>query len=132
MDSPEAKYTVDLCLAQSTEWPIYVSQRKEWVEEFVPEGRSWQKQIINDPDNHFKPYILKPGNGIVFSGSSQWHYRQRIAEIDKKHFCHLIFFHFIPKGSWSLIGYREWAKMFDIEDLNEVLVLGKSSTNQAE
>jgi hypothetical protein len=98
MDAPEAKYTVDLCIEQSTDWKIYISQRQDWAEDIELDEKNWQRQILNNPANHFQEYALKPGNGIIFSGSSQWHYRNRIFEFHKEHFCHLIFFHFFPKG----------------------------------
>lgn len=120
MDSPEAKYTVDLCIEQSTDWKIFISQRKDWIEDFEENGQNWQSQIKNDPDNHFKPYSITPGSGIVFSGSSQWHYRDRIFEPDQVHFCHLIFFHFFPKGMKKFINPNNWAKIFEIPELENL------------
>ena len=123
MDAPLAKYTVDLCIEQSIGWKIFIAQRQDWVNSFESNGQSWHKQIVEDPNNHFQPYSLRPGSGIIFSGSSQWHYRDRITEFGKTNHCHLIFFHFIPKGMEELIQYHHWAKLFDIAELDTILEL---------
>lgn len=120
MDSPEAKYTLDICIEQSTDWKIHISQRKDWAEDFSYDGEDWQKQILEDPENNFTPYSLKPGSGIIFSGSSQWHYRDPITEKSKQHFCHLIFFHFFPKGTKELMYPRNWEKLFDAPELEKL------------
>lgn len=120
MDSPEAKYTVDICIEQSTDWKIYISQTKDWAEDFDYQGADWQKQILDDPENKFKPYSLKSGSGIIFSGSSQWHYRNPITAKSKQNFCHLIFFHFFPKGMRELMNARNWAKIFDAPELENL------------
>lgn len=120
MDSPEAKYTLDICLEQSTDWKIHISQRMDWMEEFEYSGQDWQKHILEDPVNKFKSYSLKPGSGIIFSGSSQWHYRNPITEKSKQHFCHLIFFHFFPKGTKELLDPRNWASMFETPELEKI------------
>ncbi len=117
MDAPSAKYTVDLCIEQSTDWKIFISQRKDWIEDFEYEGNNWQSLIRNDPTNHFQPFSLTPGSGIIFSGSSQWHYRDRIFDPDQENFCHLIFFHFIPKGMREIMHPMNWGKTFEIPKL---------------
>ena len=121
MDSPEAKYTVDICIEQSTDWKIHISQTKKWTENFEYEGQDWQSHILNDPQNKFTEYSLTPGNGIVFAGSSQWHYRNPIVQKSNKDFCHLIFFHFFPKGMREIINPRNWAKMFDTPAIDQIL-----------
>lgn len=122
MDAPTAKYTVDICIEQSIDWKIYISQRKDWAEDFEKYGENWQEQILNDPANHFTAYSLKPGGGIIFSGSSQWHYRKRIYQPNQNNFCNLIFFHFKPKGMNEIINPQNWAKLFDIPEIDSLTI----------
>lgn len=117
LDAPLAKYTLDVCIEQSNLWPIYVSKVEPWPEDFSYH-QDWEESIKNDPDRQFSAYTLHEGEAIIFSGSSQWHYRERISTTTDNNFCHLIFFHFIPKGMKQTIDPKNWANLFDIPELN--------------
>lgn len=121
MDAPYAKYTLDVCIDRSHDWPIYFSQVKEWPEE-LQLGVNWEREIIADPANIFTACDLQPRQAVIFSGSSQWHYRQRIPQQVDNNFCHLLFFHFIPHGMASTIDPHNWATLFDIPKLSEIIV----------
>ena len=86
MDAPEAKWTLDVCLEQSNQWPIYFSQIVPWPETLTNDERDWREQIKGDPNNHFEESILQPGENVLFSGSSQWHYRIQSLEKGKMTF----------------------------------------------
>ena len=120
MDAPEAKWTLDCCIEQSEPWPIYFSQVQSWPEAFKSRDKNWQEQIINDPNNIFSAYSLEEREGLIFSGSSQWHYRERIPQTTQKSFCHLVFFHYIPKGTREIIDPQNWSDLFDIPDLKSL------------
>lgn len=120
MDAPEAKWTLDCCIEQSEPWPIYFSQVQSWPETFKSQDKNWQKQIINDPKNVFSAYSLQEREALIFSGSSQWHYRDRIPQTTKKNFCHLIFFHYIPKGTKKIIAPQNWSDLFALPDLKNI------------
>lgn len=117
MDAPFAKWTVDFCIEQSVEWPIWFSKIVSWPEEWEDDGGDWQAAIKNDPANQFQPHTMQEGEAIIFSGSSQWHYREQIEQADQNNFCHLLFFHFIPKGTAALCAPIQWPKLFGIPDL---------------
>ncbi len=68
VDRPQCKYTIDLCIAQREPWDIFV------------EG---------------KPYTLREGEALCFSGTDQEHWRE---PIQPNNFCDLAFFHFVPKN----------------------------------
>ena len=68
-DRPQCQFTVDLCVDQDSTWPIYVDD---------------------------KPYLLEPGQALIYSGTGQPHYRKPMAEDSKAKFCNLVFFHFAP------------------------------------
>ncbi len=112
MDAPQAKWTLDICIDQSTPWPIQFSQVKPWPDIGQYTEEDWQKQIKNDPNNKFSSFTLTPGEGLVFSGSSQWHYRDKINNSHGKNYCHLVFFHYIPKGSRHLMNPNAWPETF--------------------
>lgn len=121
MDAPFAKWTLDFCIEQSSVWPIYFSQVRPWPEAFeCQEGQDWQELILNDPGNTFSKYCLEEGKAIIFGGSSQWHYRKRITKAQEKNFCHLLFFHFIPKGTRDLVQPEKWAELFAVPELQSV------------
>jgi hypothetical protein len=122
MDAPSAKWTLDYCIEQSAPWPIYLSQVRPWPEAWSSEAEDWQAAIRHDPDNRFTPFELREGHAIVFGGSSQWHYRDRIARHTKQNFCHLLFFHFVPKSAQDLTRVEAWASLFEIPELARVVV----------
>jgi hypothetical protein len=124
MDAPYAKYTLDVCIEQSHPWPIHFSQVQPWPEEFH-DHPDWEQTVKSDPDNIFTPYALKAGEAVIFSGSSQWHYRERIprnkTEKLENNFCHLIFFHFIPQGMAHIMKPKNWPALFDLPALDRVI-----------
>jgi hypothetical protein len=121
MDAPLAKWTLDYCIEQSAEWPIYFSQVVPWPEHGEIYGDNWQEQIKTDPANHFVEYQFRENEALVFAGSSQWHYRERIRQNYRQNYCNLAFFHYIPKGSLPLLEPQNWAARFGIEELNQLV-----------
>lgn len=51
VDRPQCKYTIDYCIDQDEEWPI-------WVDD--------------------KPYVLRPNDALCFSGTDSPHFREKI------------------------------------------------------
>ncbi|MCY7281380.1 MAG: hypothetical protein LH610_10890 [Sphingomonas bacterium] len=58
----------------------------------------------------------------MFGGSSQWHYRDRIAQRTPTNFCHLVFFHCVPEGAQHLTEPHHWAEHFGIPALADVII----------
>jgi hypothetical protein len=121
MDSPGAKWTLDLCIDQSAPGPIYFSQVVPWPEDCTPAGDDWHEAIKRAPQHRFTPYALETGQAVLFSGSSQWHYRDSLSATGKDHFCHLVFFHFIPKGMGETVKPKSWPRLFGIPELADVV-----------
>ncbi len=117
MDAPFAKWTVDYCIEQSSVWPIQFSKVVPWPEGWKNTGEDWQDAIKADPANQFESVVMQEGEAIVFSGSSQWHYRDPIERINDSNFCNLIFFHFIPAGTSELTVPSNWKDLFDVPEL---------------
>lgn len=108
MDEPISMFTLDYCIEQSDEWPIFFSQPVDWptvetVRDFDPEA------LKADPALDFRPYVLKPNMALLFNGSSQWHYRDNIPAGG---FCDLLFFHYYPAGCDDLVDPKGWARHF--------------------
>src|SRR5207244_3336916 len=122
LDAPAAKWTLDLCVDQSTPWPIYFSQVCPWPESDGEawSDEDWQDKVKQSASLKFTAYTLKPGQAVVFSGSSQWHYRDRLPDAAIHHFCTLLFLHFIPRGTAELVQSKNWARLFGIPDLSQV------------
>jgi hypothetical protein len=130
MDAPSAKWTLDLCVAQSAPWPIHFSQVVPWPEEAPPiagaraddDAGAWAESVKSSPSLHFEPVVLEPGEAVIFSGSSQWHYRERMPPGPGRQFCELLFFHYMPAGTRDLVTPSNWAAMFgapELEDLQD-------------
>ncbi len=120
-DSPSAKWTLDLCIDQSDPWEIHFSQVLPWPEHTLFAEAEWQAEVLNNPDNRFISHSLMPGDAVLFSGSSQWHYRDPIPSQGSKGFCHLLFFHFIPRGMRKYLDAAEWETLFGVAGLSEAL-----------
>ncbi len=120
LDSPEAKWTLDLCLDQSGPWPIHFSKIVPWLEERADVAAYAGEAIREQAELEFRSVAMEPGDAILFSGSSQWHYRDPLPRDGGKHFCDLLFLHYIPSGSGELIKPKNWAAMFGIPELDEI------------
>lgn len=117
LDAPSAKWTLDLCLAQSHAWPIHVSQVVPWPGWPLddPPDANWERTIVNSPALRFESHALEPGDALLFSGSSQWHYRDPFPA--REGYCHLVFFHYAPPGARAVLDPRTWADRFGLSEL---------------
>ncbi|MCH2097009.1 MAG: hypothetical protein MK142_01335 [Pseudomonadales bacterium] len=117
MDAPSAKWTLDVCIDQSDVWPLHLSRVQPWP--FRLDGLSvdWRKAVL--ARECFSSHVLEPGDALLFGGSAQWHYRERIPRRSANNFCHLIFFHFIPVGTRVLAEPEQWAQFFGVPELGE-------------
>lgn len=111
MDSPTAKWTLDICINQSSPWPLYVGPTQPWPEQFRwGREKKWEQRIKQV--HPFEPVTLEPGDGAIFSGSAQWHYREAIPNLDKNPHCDLVFLHYVPKGYGQISNPGSWAETF--------------------
>jgi len=123
MDSPAAKWTLDVCLDQSEPWPIYFSQIQPWPEVDPDDDANfwgeddWAQKITQSASLGFESQAMQTGQAILFSGSSQWHYRNAMPSGQRQAHCHLLFFHFIPQGTSELLQAGSWAHLFGIPEL---------------
>ncbi len=128
LDAPCAKWTFDLCIDQNVAWPIYFSQVTAWPESAQRnsadhEDKSppdWQETIRRSPSLRFTPCTLQPGQAAIFSGSSQWHYRDPMPRTESEPFCTLLFFHYIPAGTQELVLPKNWVRLFGVPELSLV------------
>jgi hypothetical protein len=118
LDSPSAKWTLDICIDQSAPWPIHIGRIMPWPDAPVASA-DWQERVKADPSNEFNSIGTLPGEGLLFSGSSQWHYRDPMPA-QPKAFCDLLFLHYIPKGAAELIQPRNWAALFGVPELADL------------
>jgi hypothetical protein len=113
MDEPISMFTLDYCIDQNVEWPIYFSKIVDWPQ--IDIMRNWQPDdIINDAAMEFSSRTLDPNNAVIFCGSSQWHYRDPIPQAG---YCNLLFFHYYPKGAEGLVWPHNWPEHFDCPEL---------------
>lgn len=120
MDAPFSKWTIDYCIEQSAVWPIYFSRIVPWPEDWVDPGPDWENIIKSEPANRFRSFEMQEGEALLFSGSSQWHYREPIERRQEQNYCHLLFLHYIPAGTADLKVPANWAEIFDIPALAEL------------
>ncbi len=120
MDAPSSKWTLDLCVDQSRPWPIRVSEVVPWAEDWVdPDDGDWEGSI--QKSTRFDAFEMVPGDALVFGGSSQWHYREPMPSATSEDFCTLLFFHFIPAGTSELVQPSNWARLFGVPALADLI-----------
>ncbi len=126
LDSPESKWTLDLCLNQSAPWPIHFSQTVPWPDQ--PAGRMDPAAGAGRHGDtlRYRSVAMEPGDAILFSGSSQWHYRDPLPQDGNRHFCDLLFLHFIPRGMGELVRPPNWARLFDIPEFAECAAIANA------
>ncbi|MBT3832115.1 MAG: hypothetical protein HOB98_17190 [Gammaproteobacteria bacterium] len=117
LDNPVAKWTLDIPLDASAVWPIYISSVSEWPTEDAC-TEDWQSSIKSSFS--FDAFELASGSGLVFSGSSQWHYRNP-APIEPNFYNHLIFFHYVPTAMQGLVDPLAWSDYFGIAEIGEII-----------
>lgn len=120
LDAPSAKWTLDVCIDQSEEWPIHFSQIVPWPETSEDLAVVDVAALNQRADLEMTSATLVPGDAVLFSGSSQWHYRNPLPRQARKGFCNLLFFHFIPAGTRELVQPSNWARIFDIPELADL------------
>jgi hypothetical protein len=71
--------------------------------------------------------VLAPGDALIFSGASQWHYRDSLSRAGGPSFSTMLFFHFIPKGMGELVIPENWGRIFDVPELTHVVEAAQHS-----
>lgn len=121
MDAPSAKWTLDVCIDQSAPWPLHISGVQRWPFRLDDLPEDWRTAVLTK--ERFSSYVLEPGDALLFGGSAQWHYRERIPRVSANNFCHLIFFHFTPAGAGPLAEPELWSELFGVPELRELVAI---------
>lgn len=118
LDAPNAMWTLDVVLEQSRPWPLHVSRVVPW-----PGDTDGPTRVpdLDDEALGFRSLVLEPGEAVVFGGTNQWHGRRPMPDQDPPGFCHLVFFHFVPAGTTTLVDPSQWPTLFDAPGLAAAL-----------
>lgn len=73
IDRPQCVYTIDLCISQKQPWPIFVGKSED--------------------DKRGKEFLLNENEALCYSGTGQWHYRNKV---QPGNLVTMAFFHFVP------------------------------------
>ncbi len=119
LDTPQAKWTLDLCVNQPRPWPIQIGRVRPWSVAIGREwGDDWDAAIKADPANEFRGYTVEEGDAIVFAGSSQWHFREPLPSALPGASTDLLFFHYVPAGTRELVEPSTWGERFGVPELD--------------
>lgn len=121
LDQPVSKWTLDFCIEQSEPWPIWFSEVVAWPDAFAAGRDGWEERILSSPEHRFTAASLEPGQAVLFSGSSQWHYRDPFPDPGTRTNCSLLFLHFIPAGMKEAADWKNWERLFDVPGLTAAL-----------
>ena len=102
IDRDQCRYTVDYLIRQDhpEPWPIYVSEpisdeERTAATESGSAHPEDEYQIARIKRAHtFAKVELRPNDAVLYSGTHQWHYRDRIQSTAAD----LAFFHFVAEG----------------------------------
>jgi hypothetical protein len=126
LDAPVAKWTLDLCLRQSNPWPIHFGPVIDWPEA-GHHGANWESEVKDALAGNVRTHTQQPGQALLFAGSSQWHYRDPMPGAGSSRYCDLLFFHFLPRGMSEVAKPDNWARLFGVPELNEVVTKGSAA-----
>jgi len=101
IDRPQCRYTIDYLIDEDVDkpWPIYVGpemtdvERDKILEDGIAHPTTKKDIAAIKKQTEFEPVILSPNDAVCYSGTHQWHYRNKI----KGRSARLAFFHFIPE-----------------------------------
>ena len=82
---------------------------------------AWEEHIRLSSGHRFTSLTMEPGQAIVFSGSSQWHYREPFRHSGAQSHCDLLFLHFIPAGMKEVSEWKNWERLFSAPGLTEAI-----------
>ncbi len=118
LDTPQAKWTLDLCVNQPQPWPIRIGRVRPWSVALDHDwGDGWDAIVKADGSNEFRSHVVEPGGAIVFAGSSQWHFREPLPSAVPGESTDLVFFHYVPAGTRQLVEPSTWAERFGVAEL---------------
>lgn len=117
LDAPVSKWTLDFCIGQSETWPIAFSEVIPWPEDFGRDHDQWEERIKVASGHRFSSVSMEPGQAVIFSGSSQWHYRDPLAGSGARSHCDLLFMHFITAGMKEVSEWKNWEGIFSVPGL---------------
>lgn len=120
LDAPNASWTLDVLLDQSAPWPLLVAPGAPWL---ADEDGDVPAPSFDDPAVAWQECTMTPGDAVVFAGPAAWHGRRPMPPQDPPGFCHLAFFHFIPRGTGHLVDPHRWAEVCDVPRLSRVVDL---------
>lgn len=120
LDTPSAKWTLDICIAQSEPWPIHFSQPVRWPDTLEGLRERDAEELRASGELAFTAEVLEPGDAVFFSGSNQWHYRDALPPGPGRRYCDLLFLHYVPFGTADLVQPKNWARLFDIPELAQM------------
>ena len=86
LDREQCFVTLDICLSQNHIWPLFVNSIEYSIDQM---SSVEQRDQIKSSSTK---YELSPGDALIYFGTKQPHWRERIT---KGNFCNLIFFHFV-------------------------------------
>ena len=87
IDREQCYLTLDICIDQKEPWPLYVNAKDHHS---LDQLSGVELQKVKDESDE---YLMNPGDALIYFGSSQPHWRQRLGP---GNYCDLVFFHFVP------------------------------------
>lgn len=120
LESPAAKWTLEIAIDQSEPWPVRVSQSLDWPELPLTLPGRWHEIAARTERLRFASHISDQGDAVLYSASSQWHCRAAPLSGDRRAYCDVLRLHFIPAGTRELIDPSKWPRLFDVPELSRV------------
>jgi len=115
LDSPDSHFTVGIRLGHASNWPITCSAVQTWPPDVDPQA--WSGEALqNDLSLGWRTIDPEPNEAILFSASTQWHWRGPMPSGSDRPY-DMLYCSFIAREGRYILSPEGWTEGLGIDEL---------------